>query len=186
MFSFLLTSVYSDENLHTYTPECSQYFVKKINSLLVDTFQKAQQPKSCYRGSLLQILDKTGALKIFAKLIEKHMFLSLIFIKVAVLGAVLSKKRCWEIVDIFKNASFKEHFWVTASILIAWNTKSLSFSLFLLTFLVLIYLFFSLLGLYFSPSFWVITMTQIHFGSYTVCTCLLLNQLPPVFLFWIN
>ena len=50
----------------------------------------------------------------------------------------------------FLRIPLKEHFWVTASIVIAWNSKSLSFSFFLPTFLTLIYWFFSSFGLFFS------------------------------------
>ena len=50
-------------------------------------------------------------------MIEKHMFLSLIFVKVAAWGLQLYQKRdTSKIFNIFKNTPFKEHFWVTASI----------------------------------------------------------------------
>ena len=46
----------------------------------------------------------------------------------------------YEFFEIFENTSFKEHFQSTASFIIAWNTKSLSFVFFLLTFAKFIYL----------------------------------------------
>ena len=101
-------------------PNFLSIFIKKISSSLVDAFKKALPPKSCYISSLPEIFNKTGAFKNFEKLIEKHMFLSLIFIKVAAWGATtLSKKDAGEICDIFQNTSLKEHVWVTASIVIA-------------------------------------------------------------------
>ena len=56
-------------------------------------------------------------------------------------AATLSKKRCRQNLQHFWEYIFKEHFWVTVSIVIAWNPKSLSFLFFLLTFAMLIYWF---------------------------------------------
>ena len=70
----------------------------------------------------------------------------------------------------FENTSFKEHFWATTSIVIAWNTKLLSLSFFLLTFLMFIYWSFSSFGLCFCPTYSVNTMIQMDFDSYTVFT----------------
>ena len=66
------------------------------------------------------MFNKTGVLKNLIKMIEKHMFLSLIFLKIAVWGLQYYQKRdTAEICKVFENTSFKEHFWVTASIIIA-------------------------------------------------------------------
>ena len=48
-----------------------------------------------------------------------------------------------------ENTSYKEQFWATASIVIAWNNKLLSFSFFLLTFPLFIYWSFNSLRLCF-------------------------------------
>ena len=68
------------------------------------------------------------------------MRLGLIFIKVAAWADITVSKKILrhvffcEFGGFFENTSFKEHFRVTASIVITWNTKLLSFSFFILAF----------------------------------------------------
>ena len=142
----------------------SAFLLRKSVMYSWTIFKKLLWLKSCLRSRLLQILYKVGFLKNLAKLTEKHVYVSLIFMN-------------HESEKMFEK-TFLKH--TSNQLLLSLSLETPNFWVFFLSsFLLFIDWSSSSLGLCFCPTCQVITTMQIHYDCSTVCV---LNKLPLGFL----